>query len=238
MSLRIRQLVIAANSLESADMLRHVLGLGTPYADPGVGEFGLTNAVFALGDQFLEVIVPTTDTAPARRFIDRNGEGGYMAIFQVPDLTETRAQLDKLGMRRVWNSDFDDIRASHIHPADIGGAIVSIDQPIPAGEWRWGGPDWKTNTVNGAISGATLTSPTPSELAAKWGDALGQSPESKTTLQTDDGAIRFEDGKLNALTRFHITLPDPQSALQRAQASGLETRDQNVRLAGVWLNLS
>ena len=238
MSLRIRQLVIAANSLESADLLRHVLGLGAPYADPGVGEFGLTNAVFALGDQFLEVIVPTTDTAPARRFIDRNGEGGYMAIFQVPDLKKTRAHLDELGMRRVWNSDFPDISASHIHPADIGGAVVSIDQPIPAGEWRWGGPDWKSNSVAGAITGATLIASAPSELAARWCDALGHSPENETTLATDDGPIGFEQGSVNALTSFHMSLPDPHAAVARAQAKGLETIGLDIKLAGVWLELS
>ena len=84
--LRIRQLVIAANDLSTADALRAVLDLGAPYPDPGVGEFGLINAVFAIGDQFLEVIVPTRDDAPARRFINRQGEGGYMIIFHVPDI--------------------------------------------------------------------------------------------------------------------------------------------------------
>ena len=86
--LRIRQLVIAANDLSTADALRAVLDLGAPYPDPGVGEFGLINAVFAIGDQFLEVIVPTRDDAPARRFINRQGEGGYMIIFQVPDIEQ------------------------------------------------------------------------------------------------------------------------------------------------------
>ena len=39
--------------------------------------------MFALGDQFLEVVVPVEDETAAGRFIDRTGgQGGYMAIFQ------------------------------------------------------------------------------------------------------------------------------------------------------------
>ena len=133
---RLRQLVIAANSLDTADTLQSVLGLGEPFPDPGVSEFGLVNAVFAIGDQFLEVVVPTTDKAPARRFIDRGGEGGYMAIFQTDDMAALRTRVDGLSIRRVWNIDLPDISASHLHPADIGGAIVSVDEPRPAGSWR------------------------------------------------------------------------------------------------------
>ena len=66
---RLRQLVIAAEALETADALAEVLGLGPGFPDPGVAEFGLVNRVYALGDQFLEVVVPTALTAPAARFI-------------------------------------------------------------------------------------------------------------------------------------------------------------------------
>ena len=130
---RLRQLVIAAETLETADQLSELLGLGPPFVDPGVQEFGLENRVYAIGDQFLEVVVPMAETAPARRFIERAGEGGYMAIFQTHDLDTLRARVDRLGIRRVWNIDLPDISASHLHPADIGGAIVSVDEARPAG---------------------------------------------------------------------------------------------------------
>ena len=45
---RIRQLVWACESLASADDLKRLLDLGEPFADPGVAEFGLENAVFAM----------------------------------------------------------------------------------------------------------------------------------------------------------------------------------------------
>lgn len=206
-TLRLRQLVIAARSLDTADHLRETLGLGAPYADPGVAEFGLENAVFALGDQFLEVIVPTNPAAPAARFLDRSGEGGYMAIFQVPDMAAARTRLDGLGIRRVWNADLPDIAASHLHPADMGGAIVSIDEPRPPESWRWGGPDWQDESVPGGLIGATLTSPDPDALARRWSGALGRTvmPDGRG-FETADGPVRVTAGPVDRLTEFHLAL--------------------------------
>ena len=58
---RLRQAVLAARELTVADRLRDELGLAEPFADPGVWNFGLQNAVFALGDTFLEVVSPFRD---------------------------------------------------------------------------------------------------------------------------------------------------------------------------------
>jgi len=205
---RLRQLVVAARSTETIDRLREQLKLGDPFYDPGVAEFGLINAVFAIGDQFLEVVVPVSPSAPAQRFIDRHGEGGYMAIFQVPDLAEARLRVDALGIRRVWDIDLDDIAASHLHPADIGGAIVSLDTPVPAEAWRWGGPDWVTRCTEGSIIGATLRTPHPNALASRWASVLGTTVEPDgTRIATADGFVRFEAGEADALTAFHLALP-------------------------------
>ena len=207
--LRLRQLVIAARSKDTIDLLQDRLGLDTPFVDPGVAEFGLTNAVFAIGDQFLEVVVPVSPSAPAQRFIDRMGEGGYMAIFQVDDMQIARARLDRLNMRRVWDIDLEEISASHIHPADIGGAIVSLDTPRPAEAWRWGGPDWTGRSTAGQLIGATLRSPHPNQLAARWAEALGTLVEPDgTSLKTEDGLVRFETGRDEGLAAFHLMLPD------------------------------
>ena len=59
MSLRIRQIVLAARELDpTVDALQAVLGVGAAFRDPGVAEFGLDNAVMPIGDQFLEVVSP------------------------------------------------------------------------------------------------------------------------------------------------------------------------------------
>jgi len=68
---RIRQLVFASFDQDDIARLRHILDLGKGFVDPGVRVFGLTNGVFALGDQFLEVVVPTEENTAAGRFLDR-----------------------------------------------------------------------------------------------------------------------------------------------------------------------
>src|SRR4051812_7215902 len=89
---RIRQAVLAARELDPVvERLRGALRLGEPYADPGVGYFGLRNAVFAIGDTFLEIVSPQREGTSAGRHLDRRGgDGGYMVMFQVEDLRAAR----------------------------------------------------------------------------------------------------------------------------------------------------
>lgn len=178
---RLRQAVIVAAELEpAAARLREELGLGEPYADPGVGFFGLRNAVFALGDSFLEIVSPEREGTAAGRYRDRRGgDGGYMVMFQVDDLEGARARAAELGIRVVWGIDLPDIAASHLHPADTRGAIVSIDRPVPPESWRWGGPDWTGRGGTGApgrLEGATVAVTDPEAVAERWGHVLGTDP--------------------------------------------------------------
>src|SRR5947207_981072 len=63
---RLRQAVVAARDLEPVTSeLRERLGLGEPYQDPAVEYLGLRNAVFVLGDTFLEVVSPVRSDAVA-----------------------------------------------------------------------------------------------------------------------------------------------------------------------------
>lgn len=233
---RLRQLVIAANSLDTADTLKSVLGLGEPFPDPGVAEFGLVNAVFAIGDQFLEVVVPTKDKAPARRFIDRGGEGGYMAIFQTDDMEALRARVDGLGVRRVWNIDLPDISASHLHPADIGGAIVSVDEPRPTGSWRWGGPGWRERSAPGRLTHAVLETPDPDALAQKWGLAFGLTAD-RQRLFLADAVLYFIEGPADRMTEFGVDLPDTDKVLARAIEKDLPVDGRSISIAGITFKL-
>lgn len=240
-SFRLRQLVIACETQDSYGQLQQILGLGEPFHDPGVAEFGLHNAVFALGDQFLEIVVPISDNAPARRFIDRSGEGGYMAIFQTDNIAAARARIDGLGIRSVWNIDLDDIAATHLHPADIGGAIVSIDEARPSESWRWGGKDWQDRSVPGTIMGATFTSPDPESLSRKWAAALDldHSREgSDFELCWDAGILVFVEGEAEKLLQFHLATPDPEQNLKSAEKAGLSVEGGAVQFAGISLKLA
>jgi hypothetical protein len=173
--IRLRQVALVARELEPVvDELCDRFALEVGFRDLTVATFGLHNALITVGDQFLEVVAPTEEGTTAGRLLDRrHGDGGYMAIFEVDDLDERIDLLSKLEIRLVWSVDLPDIRARHVHPRDIGGAIVSIDQPVPQGSWRWAGP-WTAHTharLVTAIAGITVGAADPAVMRARWAEA-------------------------------------------------------------------
>ena len=59
--------LVARDCAQVAGELQRAFGWPSPFHDPGVGQFGLTNAVFAAGDTFVEVVAPARpDTAAGR----------------------------------------------------------------------------------------------------------------------------------------------------------------------------
>jgi len=175
---RLRQAVLAVSDLEAvADRLTAELDLAEPYADPGVAYFGLRNAVFAIGDTFLELVCPVEEgTAAGRRLERRGGDCGYMAMFQVPDVAAARARARDLEVREVFEVEFDDIAEAHLHPADIGAAIVSVSEPRPAESWRWGGPEWERRSADGAVTGITVAVAEPERVEERWRRVIGDLP--------------------------------------------------------------
>ena len=126
---RLRQVALVVTDCEgTASQLHEAFGWPEPFHDPGVGQFGLTNAVFAVGDTFVEVVAPVQPSTTAGRYLERRGgDSGYMAIFQMPDLADARRRIADAGVRVVWTADLDDIAGTHLHPKDVPGAIVSLD---------------------------------------------------------------------------------------------------------------
>jgi hypothetical protein len=171
---RLRQAVLATRDLDGVSaQLRTTLGLKEPYADPGVELFGLRNAVFALGDTFLEVVSPVRPETAAGRLLERRGgDTGYMLMFQVEDLAAARERVRAQGVREVFEVALDNIDEVHLHPADVQAAIVSLSQPKPPESWRWGGPDWRARSAPLRIAGATITVTQPVGVAALWQSIL------------------------------------------------------------------
>ena len=122
---RLRQVALVARDCDQvAGELDRAFGWPPPFHDPGVGQFGLTNAVFAAGDTFVEVVAPAQPGTTAGRYLERRGgDGGYMAIFQLPDLAAARRRVADLGVRVVWSTDLPDIAGTHLHPRDVPGAV-------------------------------------------------------------------------------------------------------------------
>jgi hypothetical protein len=195
MALRIRQVVFVASDLEqAAAQLAEALQTRIVYRDPQVAEFGLMNALLPVGDQFVEVVTPTRADAAAARQLARHGNSAYMLILQTDDLAGDRRRLRQSGVRIVWQSTHPDMAAIHLHPKDIGGAIVSLDQPEPAESWRWAGPQWRPGVVTQMIREIVIASPEPRALALRWAEVLGTEAPHE---HSHSWCIRLSQGSLS-----------------------------------------
>jgi hypothetical protein len=178
-SVRLRQVVVVTADLQAvASTLQSELALPDPFVDPGVGDFGLENRVFAAGSDFLEVLTPMHPGTAGGRYLERRGgDAGYMAIFQLADLDAARRRVADLGIRVVWQADLDDISGTHLHPVDVPGAIVSLDRADPPESWHWAGPRWRggapADRVEGGVRSLTVQAVDPAAMAARWAEVLG-----------------------------------------------------------------
>jgi len=196
MRMRLRQIVMAAADLEAAEhRITDELGVELCYRDPGVATFGLGNALFPIGDAFLEVVSPIQPDTTAGRLLDkRKGDTGYMVILEVDDLEPIRTSTDELGVRIVYEARADGIVGLHLHPGDIGGAILSIDRADTWGEWPWAGPVWRDHVrteVVDAVLAVIIEAEQPDVMGDRWARLLGR-PISGGVISLDEGEIRFE----------------------------------------------
>jgi len=239
---RLRQIALVGADLaaRSADIAA-VLGVDSPYDDPGVRKYGLANAVFAIGHTFLEVVSPQQPGTTAGRLIDkRGGDGGYMVILQTRDLPGARATAAAAGVRVVEQIDRDGYAATHFHPRDVGGAILSVDWMDPWERWEWGGPGWEANVrtdTSLAIVGAELQAEDPAAMAARWSEVLGLPAERDGgwRIGLDGGEIRFvdvRDGRAEGLSGFDVATRAPAAIRAAASARGLVDAEGEVILCG------
>ncbi|MEO6398603.1 MAG: VOC family protein, partial [Tepidiformaceae bacterium] len=185
--MRLRQIALVAAQLEPVvDDLCAVFGIRVAFNDPGVGTYGLENAVMPIGNTFLEVVAPVRPETTAGRYLQRRGgDGGYMVILQSDDLDADRARFAELGIRVVAQLDFDHARGTHLHPRDVGGAILSVDDMDPPESWEWAGPDWKAAvdiSLVAGITGVAIQAGDAGALADRWAEVLGRE------VQTDGAA--------------------------------------------------
>jgi len=194
-NVRLRQVALAAlNGAKVIHQLGATFGLSTGYEDPAVAGFGLENRVFALGDQFLEIVSPVTDTAPVLRFLKKTGRrsAGYMVILGVDSVIPYRERAEALGCRVMLESDSETWSTLHLHPRDMG-SLLSVDQD-KGGDWIPAGPDWrewsKANVITG-IAGVRIATADPVAMANRWAALLGVPSSSGGTLHLSQGTIKF-----------------------------------------------
>lgn len=238
--IRIRQVALCTDDIwREEQVIVSTLGVAGVHRDPP-NVFEMRNVVFAVGDTFLEVLQPTTDTAPSAKFLSkRGGPGGYMLILQVDDLDSARSRVEDLGIRIVYDEPPAkhhgvEAAAIHLHPADTGGAIMSLDRMDPVDGWAWAGRAWQGHVhadVVERVVGVELRSADVEALATRF-SALVDRPcsiddEGEWTIGLDDSVVRVvtgPPGERDQLTAVEMLASDRSSVGDVRTIAGTEIR--------------
>lgn len=233
---RIRQVALCTDDVwRDEKQVIAALDVAGVHRDPP-NRFAMTNTVFAVGDTFLELVQPVTDSAPTARFLARHGgPGGYMLILQVGDRDGARRRIDQLGVRVVFDSPparHHGVEASalHLHPADTGGTLLSLDTMDPPEGWAWGGRSWRQHVHTGVVDrivGVELRSAAPDELARRFGRLVGRPVDDDRTIHLDGGTVRVVPGPGSApdqLTAVDVHATDRERTGRTVVISGTEIR--------------
>ena len=104
--LRLRQICLLARDLEwTSSMLTTAFDAPVVFRDPRMAAGGyLNNTHIRLGDSFLETVCPTdiawNKSSTQTRLLERQGDCGYMAIVQVPDVSLASRSMAAQGSGR------------------------------------------------------------------------------------------------------------------------------------------
>ena len=232
--MRLRQLVFVSKERDRlAKEICDVFDLKEAYNDPGLISFGLKNVLIPLNDTFFEIVMPVQENTTAERFFEKiGGEGGYMIIVDVKNFEQENERVENSEIKIVWNGNRQEegihARTIHLHPKQVGGAILSLDKMIPEDEWLWAGTNWKEHinkSLVDCISGVILQSSDPNKLCSQWELALGKKRDSSSALNIslDQSNISFikdlssEEDKIYA---FVIKTLDREAVIENAKLKG------------------
>jgi hypothetical protein len=255
--LRLRQICLVAADLPTVEAkISPALGAEVCFRDHHVSRYGLHNALWTFGGTFLEVVSPLKPGTAAERYLSRRGgDGGYMFIVDCEDVGPRREHIKSMGMRIVADVSRGDgdlhSSAIHVHPADSGGCMLSIDQHSGGedmmGGYLWAGHDWQRFDPDGPIRGiigAEMQSDNPERLARVWSDLLQRPAASigggSWEIALDAGLARFTppgDDRGEGLSAVLLACSDMTAARERASRAGCRLTEDGFDLAGVRIRL-
>jgi methylmalonyl-CoA/ethylmalonyl-CoA epimerase len=132
---KIRAIHVAVNSVEDAvkDYADH-FGLKA-YRTGSLPELGIKNALLQIGDTVLELIEPLEPgQGPLAKFLEKRGEGVYMAAMEVENLESAVKDLKARGVTLI-NDDPESRQKGmpvFIHPKAARGLFIELVEKVQA----------------------------------------------------------------------------------------------------------
>ena len=166
-----------------------------------------------------------------------------MVIVDSLDLEKERKRLESAEMDIVWyeNRKTSGIHAQslHLHPKQVGGAILSIDNMNPTSSWLWAGTEWEKDINKALVShicGVNISSANPDILLSNWEKALGKKRSNEcNSIDLAGSNINFvmnTQSQSEHVSAFQIHTLKKSNIEKRALSKGFVTNN-NIHLGGV-----
>jgi hypothetical protein len=241
---RFRQICLAAPRLADVEpAMTALLGAPVCFRDQAVAKYGLENALWNLGDMFVEIVAPIAAGTTAQRFIERADNplwGGYMAIFDCENPRERGAHAEKIGVKKIVDHTHaypaGVYTGVQLHPRDCRAAMIEFNRTEGGGahpeKYAPAGPDWtgwpKTQT---RVDHIVLEG--REDLGAHWA-AIVQRPLEQNMLRFNEAKIVFKQGPREMMSEIALANAGADF-LDRAKAHGLTIVEGAAQIAGVKL---
>lgn len=134
---KIDHIGIAVADLDPAiEYYEKVLGLRCEGQEE-VASQGVRTAFFKVGEVHLELLMPTTEGSPIRKFLEKNGEGIHHIAFGTDDIEGQLAQAAASGARLIHERPFEGAAnkwVAFLHPKSSHGVLTEFCAPKKGGE--------------------------------------------------------------------------------------------------------
>jgi len=128
---KIEHLGIAVKSLDEAITLYEKLLQTTCYKTESVSSEGINTAFFQIGEAKIELLEANNQNSPIAKFLSKRGEGFHHVAFEVDNIEEELARLQKLDFILLHLSPkegADNKRIAFLHPKSTMGMLIELCQ--------------------------------------------------------------------------------------------------------------
>lgn len=127
---KISHIGIAVHDLdENIRLYRDVLGmefLGTEE----VAEQKVRVAMFRIGESRIELLEPTADDSPVKKYLDSRGQGMHHICYEVEDVDDALKSIGEKGVRLIDKESrigAENARVGFLHPKSTGSVLIELN---------------------------------------------------------------------------------------------------------------
>ena len=140
---QVRQIAIMVRDMEaSIQMFDNLFGM-KPCKRRELTEYGMINAILPMNSTFIELLQPVDSSSAGARFLERYGEGVYMAIYETDNRDEVLEKARAMNLNITGVKDGPEFRFVWIHPRSMFGVFTHVEEVTGDNPWPDGGEEWQ-----------------------------------------------------------------------------------------------